>query len=164
MAPPPHRPRALFSVLFRLSGRPGGQFRRIFGPSVRFFAVFCSRWSFFPVFLCFGLLQGLPRTLKNHQNHCTVIKFQGFAHFYKSRSWHRFWGHLGSLLDSFWPLLASLGLSWATLGVPMAAKRPPKTEKRRSETSLAAPRVPEGCRQDPLLTQKGLRVGARAAK
>ena len=118
------------------------QFLHFLCTSARFFVSFWAlgaiffRFSFpslvFEVFFCIWTPQGPSRTPKNHENHCTVIKNQGFANFKKVRSRDRFWCPWGSLWVPFWSLLGSLGLPLAPFGPPKRSQSRKKSKKVRS--------------------------------
>ena len=162
--PPLECSRGVGFVFFSDLNAPWPSFSATFSSLKWFFLDFGAQFSFFPFFFRFGVLQGALRTLKNHEKHCTVIKNQSSADSKKYRPWHHFGRHLGSLFSSFWLLLGSLGLSWTTLGAYGGAEKPPRTEKRRSRTSLAAPEGPALSLVASFLSPSPLWVGAWAAK
>ena len=69
----------------------------------------------FMVFWCPG---GFPGRPKNNENHCTIIKIQGFANFKKILFRGRFWLPSVPLWAPFWSPLRSLGLLLALPGPP----------------------------------------------
>ena len=94
-----------------------------------------------------------------------VFKFQDFAKIKKVLFSDLFWRHLESLsdpfLDPFWTPLASLELSWPTLGaVPQRAPKSRKKIKKSVPEATGNPteagRMPIG----PYPGQKCLRMGA----
>ena len=102
------------------------------GHSGRCFFAFCLQLLFSRYFFAFWTPQGPSRTPKNHENHCTIIKNQGFTKFKKVRSRDRFWCPWGSLWVPFWSLLGSLGLPLAPFGPPKRSQSRKKSKKVRS--------------------------------
>ena len=119
------RPGAARKTLFELHKGDTNKKKTIF---VAFFLHLAFEWFF----LAFWTSKGPPRTTKNHENHVTVIKKQGFAIFEKIRFQGRFYCPWGTLWASFWSPLRSLGLLLAPFGLPKRFKSRKKKKKMTS--------------------------------
>ena len=95
----------------------------------RYLLFFFLHLAFESFFLAFWTSKGPSRTTKNHENHITVIKKQGFAILEKMHFQGRFYCPWGTLWASFWSPLRSLGLLLAPFGLPKRFKSRKKTEK-----------------------------------
>ena len=121
----PWAPGAARKTLFELHQGERNKKRTIF-------VVFFLHLAFESFFLAFWTSKGPSRTTKNHENHVTVIKKQGFAIFEKIHFQGRFYYPWGALWASFWSPLRSLGLLLAPFGPP---KRFKNRKKRKQMTS-----------------------------
>ncbi len=73
-------------------------------------------------FLAFWTPRGPSRTPKTYERRCIVIEKQGFAEPQKVQLRGNFLQPFVQLLGSFWTLLGSQALSWASLGAPKGAQ------------------------------------------
>ena len=127
----PHTRRHAADPSFWRPWRPGAARKTLFVLHLAF------EWFF----LAFWTSKGPSRTTKNHENHVTVIKKQGFAIFEKIRFQGRFYCPWGTLWASFWSPLRSLGLLLAPFGPPKRVKS--RNTKRKNDV-LNRPRRPDG--------------------
>ena len=125
---------------------------------------FCSPSGVLCVFFSFWTSKGPFGTPKNHENHDTVIKNQGFANFKKITFRGRFWHPSGPLWAPFWSPLRSLGLLLALPGRPKRSKSRKKSANEvqnrtgRSEGPKARQRCPRTSKIDAKSSKNKLKM------
>ena len=158
----------VFCALFRTFctfWTPWRTFSHNFGRFGRCFFVFVLHLAFYVVFFAFWTSRGPSRTPKNHENHDTVIKNQGFANFKKIALRDCFWHSSGPLWVPFWSPLRSLGLLLALPGRPKRSKSRKKKRKNevqnrtgRSEGPKARQRCPRTSKIDAKSSKNRLKM------